>query len=296
MAKPRLLIDQSLRAGAAIALDETQARHVGTVLRFGVGDQLRAFNGRDGEWLARIAAKSKRGMSIEVEGLLREARATPDLDLLFAPVKRHATDLIVEKATELGARRIRPVITQRTIVETVRLDRLQAIAREAAEQTERFDAPEIFDALPLAKALDGWDVSRALIYADENGDEAGKTWGGERGRARPILEALQVTSPSPRGEGEGGGESPTVREEGDVSPKQETSRLTPPPNPLPSRGGGVALLIGPEGGFTQEERRKLRGLSFVIPVSLGPRILRAETAVIAALSLIQAMWGDWRNS
>jgi 16S rRNA (uracil1498-N3)-methyltransferase len=280
MASPRVLIDQPLYAGAAIALDEVQARHVGTVLRLGVGDAVRAFNARDGEWLARIGAKSKRGMSIGVEELLREARATPDVDLLFAPVKRHATDLIVEKATELGVRRIRPVVTQRTIAETVRIDRLQAIAREAAEQTERFDAPEIVEAQPLAKALDAWDTSRPLIYADESGDEEDKTWGGERGRAQPIADVL---FPSPTGEN-------TAL---DTLPAEDFQafRFTPPL----SRGGGkLALLIGPEGGFAPEERRMLRGLSFVIPVSLGPRILRAETAVIAALSVIQSAWGDWR--
>lgn len=263
MAQPRLLIDRPLQAGADIALDEGQARHVGTVLRLGAGGALRVFNAADGEWRARVSAKTKRGMNVRVEEFLRAPRAAPDLDLLFAPVKRHATDLIVEKATELGVRRIHPVITQRTIAETVRLDRLRAIAREAAEQTERFDAPEICEPVALAKALDGWDAARPLLYADEAGDDERAPWGGEQGRARPILEALQT--PSPRGE------------------------------PLPPGGeGALALLIGPEGGFAPEERRMLRALPFVTPVSLGPRILRAETAVIAALSLIQATSGDWR--
>lgn len=258
MPEPRLLIDAAqigapLGAGARLDLEEGQARHVGAVLRLGPGDAVRLFNARDGEWRARIVEKSKRGMSVEVEALLAPARACPDLDLLFAPVKRHATDLIVEKATELGARRLRPVITQRTIAETVRLDRLAAIAREAAEQTERFDAPDIVAAMPLAKALDGWEAGRRLIYADEQGDEASEAWGGRTGRAAPIAEALAAL---------------------------KTAKL--------------ALLIGPEGGFTLEERRVLRGLDFVTPVSLGPRILRAETAVISALAVIQAVWGDWR--
>ncbi|MGD9981420.1 MAG: 16S rRNA (uracil(1498)-N(3))-methyltransferase [Hyphomonadaceae bacterium] len=272
MPEPRLLIDEPLRAGSEIALTEAQARHVGTVLRLDVGDLLRPFNARDGEWRARISAKSKRGASIMVESLLRETRAAPDLDLLFAPVKRHATDLIVEKATELGVRRIRPVITQRTIAETVRLDRLLSIAREATEQTERFDAPEIMDAMTLAKTLDGWDHARPLLYADESGDETERAWGGDAGRARPIRGALQSWT---------AGVSPASTEVagGDAGG----------PNKL-------ALLIGPEGGFTSEERRMLRGLSYVIPVSLGPRILRAETAVIAALGVIQSTWGDWREA
>lgn len=255
MPEPRLLIDQDLRAGAEIALDEAQARHVGAVLRLDVGGILRPFNARDGEWRARITVREKRGMRVVLESLLREATPSPDLDLLFAPVKRHATDLIIEKATELGVRRIRPVVTQRTIAETVRVDRLESIAREAAEQTERFDAPEIFDAVSLVRALDGWDTIRPLIYADESGDEDGKAWGGEAGRAHPIGEALAAT-----------------------------------------KGEKLALLIGPEGGFTPEERRLLRNFAYVIPVSLGPRILRAETAVIAALSIIQSVWGDWRRA
>jgi 16S rRNA (uracil1498-N3)-methyltransferase len=192
-------------------------------------------------------------MSVRVESKLRDARMTPDLDLLFAPVKRHATDLIVEKAAELGVRRIRPVITQRTIAETVRLDRLQSIAREAAEQTERFDAPEILAPLSLPKALDGWDASRPLIYADESGGDPSAPWGGEDGRASPLL------------------------------------------NAMPTQAERLALLIGPEGGFAPEEQRMLRALPYVLPVSLGPRILRAETAVIAALSVIQSAWGDWRD-
>ncbi len=254
MPEPRLLIEDVLAAGAEIALEEGQARHVGTVLRLDVGDAVRVFNAREGEWRAEVRAKTKRGMSVRVAEKLRAPRATPDLDLLFAPVKRHATDLIVEKATELGVRRIRPVITQRTIAETVRNDRLVSIAREAAEQTERFDVPEIAEAVSLARALDGWDETRPLVYADEAGDDEAAPWGGERGRGAPLLDSLGA-APWPK----------------------------------------LALLIGPEGGFTPEERRLLRGLSYVIPVSLGPRILRAETAVIAALSVIQAAWGDWRT-
>jgi len=255
MAEPRLLIDHSLKAGAALALDEAQARHVGTVLRLDVGGRLRVFNAVDGEWRAHVTEKSKRGMVVLVDDLIRLPRAAPDLDLLFAPVKRHATDLIIEKATELGVRRIFPVTTQRTIAETVRVDRLTNIAREAAQQTERFDVPEISEAQSLPRALDGWDASRRLIFADEAGDDPGAPWGGETGRALPIGEALQSI----------------------------------PPN-------SMALLIGPEGGFTPEERRMLRSFPFVTPVSLGPRILRAETAVIAALSVIQALWGDWRRA
>jgi 16S rRNA (uracil1498-N3)-methyltransferase len=290
MANPRLLIEQDLRPGATIVLDEAKARHVGAVLRLDEGDALRVFNARDGEWSAKVTSKTKRGMIVSVEALLRAARSTPDLDLLFAPVKRHATDLIVEKATELGVRRIRPVITQRTIAETVRLDRLQSIAREAAEQTERFDAPEILEPVSLAKIVDGWDVSRPLIYADEAGDDASAPWGGEIGRATPIAQALRTFSLAEKVASE---REPDEGRSNMQAPDQLNAPhpLTPSPQ---GRGGMLALLIGPEGGFTNEERRILRALTFVIPVALGPRVLRAETAVIAALSVIQSNWGDWR--
>lgn len=252
MPDPRFHIDAPLQAGARLRLDEADSRHAATVLRLGPGDGVRVFNARDGEWRAEIDAKDRHGVQASVRTLLRSARPSPDLDLLFAPVKRDATDLIVEKATELGARRLIPIITTRTITDTVRVDRLASIARGAAAQTERFDIPEILSPLPLAKALDGWNSSRPLVFADEAGEDADKPWGGETGRAPPLLRAL-------------GGLKPQA----------------------------IAVLIGPEGGFDPAERRMLRALDFVMPVTLGPRILRAETAVIAALALVQAAWGDW---
>lgn len=253
MPEPRLYLDDDLEAGRRLRLGEAHSHKLAAVLRLGLGAAVRVFNPRDGEWRAEVAAKDRNGVGVQLVERLRAPSPAPDLDLLFAPVKRQGTDLIVEKATELGVRRIRPVITRRTIAETVRLDRLGLIAREAAEQTERFDAPEILAAAPLAKALDDWEDGRALIYADEQGDAADAPWGGEAGRAAPVGEALAGL-----------------------------------------KAAKLALLIGPEGGFTLEERRALRGLAFVTPVSLGPRILRAETAVIAALAVIQAVWGDWR--
>ncbi len=253
MREPRILIDQPLSTGAAITLDEGRSRYVGAVLRLGAGDRVRVFNARDGEWRAEIAGNAKSGTVVRVKDFLRAARATPDLHLLFAPVKRHATDLIVEKATELGVSSIRPVLTQRTIAETVRLERLATIAREAAEQTERFDVPEIHQPLALPRTLDDWDRSRPLIYADERGDDDGAAWGRDRGRAAPIVGALANV-----------------------------------------RADKLALLIGPEGGFTSHERELLCSHAFVISVSLGARILRAETAVMAGLAVIQSSWGDWR--
>jgi 16S rRNA (uracil1498-N3)-methyltransferase len=243
MPAPRLLIGADLAENAAIPLDVEQAAYLGRVLRLAPGDRVRVFNGRDGEWLARIAEIGKRGGALTLEARTRAQALPPDLELWFAPVKRQATDWIVEKATELGVRALQPVLTRRTVAETVRLDRLAAIAREAAEQAERLEAPDIRPTLTFAQALDGWDETRGLVFADEAGDE---------GRAAPLVAA-------------------------DLA-----------------RFSRLAVLIGPEGGFDPAERRLLRVKSFVIPASLGPRILRAETAVCAALSLVQALWGDWR--
>lgn len=249
MPDPRLYVEDALHDGATLSLDEGQSRKLTSVLRLGEGAALRLFN-ENGEWRATIASAGKRGVSVEIGPQLRQPRRCADLDLLFAPLKRDATDLIVEKATELGVRRIFPVITARTIAETVRVDRLALIAKSAAEQTERFDIPEIAPPVSLAKTLDGWDEARALIYADESGE----VWGGAR--AKDILAALAAPPPAPR----------------------------------------LAVLIGPEGGFTPEERTLLRAQRAVIPVSLGPRILRAETAAIATLAVVQAATGDWRQS
>jgi 16S rRNA (uracil1498-N3)-methyltransferase len=212
------------------------------------------FNGRDGEWTARIGEIGRRGAVLDVVAEIRAQAGAPDITLLFSPLKRQATDWLVEKATELGVRTLQPVMCKRTVAETVRTDRLASIVREAAEQTERLDLPEIRAPLALGKALDGWDHERPLIFADEAGDDQEKPWGGEKGRGGPLFET--------------------------ASGLRDRRAL--------------ALLIGPEGGFDPEERRMLRGLSFVMPVSLGPRILRAESAALAALAVIQAAWGDWR--
>lgn len=254
MPAPRLFVDAPLAPAARIALDADQAGYLGRVLRLGPEDAVRVFNGRDGEWRARIAEVGKRGAALTLDVQTRPQTTPPDLELWFAPVKRQGTDWIVEKATELGVRALRPVLTKRTIAETVRVDRLAAIAREAAEQTERLDVPMVAAPVTFAQALDGWDPERGLVYADEAGDDPDATWGGASGRAPPIATA-----------------------------------------PLAS-WAKLAVLTGPEGGFDPAERRLLRARAGVIPVSLGPRILRAETAACAALAVVQALWGDWRGN
>jgi len=251
---PRLYVDMPLADGATLALDEAAANYLSRVLRLGIGGEARLFNGQDGEWLARIEAVGSRRIEL---ALVRQTRAQggrggPTVRLLFAPVKKDETDLIVEKATELGAEAIWPVLTERTQTRTVRLDRFRKIAVEAAEQTERLDLPAVVDAATLPRALDALPAGTALIYCDEAGDETGAAWGGATGRAPPMRGVLEGL-----------------------------------------KGRDAAILVGPEGGFTPFERAGLRGRGETFPVSLGPRILRAETAVISALTLWQAVCGDW---
>lgn len=249
---PRLYVTQNLLVGQAIALPREDAHYLVNVMRRGEGDSVRLFNGRDGEWQARIVDASRKGAVLEPLEQTRPQIGVPDLWLLFAPVKRQKTDLIVEKATELGAARIQPVSTARTQSDRIKPDRLQLIAKEAAEQTERLDLPELGELDKLDRVLDDWDTGRALFFCDEAGDDTDQPWGGARGRGRPMTDAL-----------------------------------------ADHKVGPAAILIGPEGGFSPEERQRLRDHPSVIPVTLGPRILRAETAAMAAMVLWQSACGDW---
>jgi len=239
MSTPRLHITQDLTDQADIALDRDQAHYIASVMRRGVGDDVRLFNGRDGEWRARIDVATRKTVILSCVERLRDQTSGDDIELLFAPVKKTRTNFIAEKATELGVRTIRPVMTTRTNAERVRTDRLQLIAREAAEQTERLDLPHVGEVEKLNAVLSGWE-SRTLIFCDEGGD------------AQPMLEAIQKVE-----------------------------------------RGAVSILIGPEGGFSPEERVQIRAIPASISVSLGPRILRADTAAIAALTLWQSVHGDW---
>lgn len=255
--EPRLYLDERLAAGAEITLGKEAAHYLLTVMRRSTGDGVRLFNGRDGEWHAVVSEATRKSAVLSVETRLREQTGVPDLDLYFAPVKRARTDFIVEKATELGAASITPVMTRRTIAEKVRSDRLAANAKEAAEQTERLDLPVIGEPVSLERLIDGWDSDRRLIFCDEAGEDGDKPWGGQAGRAGPILEVLME---------------------------------------FRSAHHPWAILIGPEGGFDPKERDLLRSQSFVVPVTLGPRILRADTAAAAALTVWQAVLGDWNTS
>lgn len=236
----RLFVPHPLRPEAELALDEGQSRYLSAVMRQTPGDEVLLFNGRDGEWRATISEVGKRGVKVRLLSLERPQATGPDLDLVIALVKRARLETIVEKAAELGARRVRPVITERTNADHTNVSRLQAIANEAAEQTGRLDSPEVLAPVKLEKMLAEWDTGRALLFCDEAGDAA------------PLLEAVRGRPAGP-----------------------------------------WAILIGPEGGFSPAERERLRAFQDAVPAGLGPRILRADTAAISALTLWQAALGDW---
>lgn len=238
----RLHVPEALAANARIPLGAEQSHYLASVMRRQPGDALLLFNGRDGEWLGIVLEVRKKAVVLEVKEKVREQRAAPDLELVVALVKRARLETIVEKAAELGARRIRLVITERTNADHAKVGRLQAIAVEAAEQTGRLDVPEVLEPVKLARLIQDWDAGRQLLFCDESGD------------AVPVLEALAGRPSEP-----------------------------------------WAVLIGPEGGFAPPERAALRALDCATAASLGPRILRADTAAIAALALWQAALGDWRT-
>ncbi len=251
----RLHVPDDLAAGADVALAPEQAHYLANVMRVREGESVALFNGRDGEWRAVVADLGKRRCVLRPEAQTRPQAAVPDLDLVVALIKRARLETIVEKAVELGCRRIRLMTTRRTNAERTNVGRLQAIAVEAAEQTGRLDVPEVVAPETLDRLLAGWPPGRWLMFCDEAGDDPGAQWGGAHGRAGPALDQLAAAGAGP-----------------------------------------WAVLIGPEGGFDPEERARLRAFSFVTPVTLGPRILRADTAAISALTLWQAALGDWRSS
>jgi 16S rRNA (uracil1498-N3)-methyltransferase len=233
----RLFVRAALAPGARVELDGPQANYLGNVMRLGVGAELLVFDGRSGEWLAKVAETGKKRMSLSVERRTREPETIPDVWLAFAPVKRAQTDWLVEKATELGAARLLPIITQRTIAERIKLERLEAITIEAAEQCGRTVLPTIAEPVTLKQLLAGRDPGGRLYFADETGGE-------------------------------------------------------PPANAFVA--GPALILTGPEGGFTDDERAMVRAANNVVAFSLGPRILRAETAALAALAAYMTIAGDWR--
>lgn len=241
---PRLFVGHDLSQGGTIALDKDQSLYLAAVLRKVVGDEVVLFNGRDGAWLCRLTSDSKKSVALEAVEQIAPQTPVSDLWYGFAPLKSERLDYVIQKAVEMGAGIIQPVMTQYTQVNRLKTQRLSANAIEAAEQCEVLSVPEIGEEVSLERLLETWKAvhgTRKLVFADEGAASS--------------------------------------------SPIETLTAL---------KGERIGLLVGPEGGFSDEEREKLHGLDFVVPISLGPRILRADTAAVAALAVIQATIGDWR--
>ena len=236
---PRLFVESPLADSIELSVAGPQAHYLISVMRMKIGSPIKLFDSISGEWLAEVAIIGKRDLILRVTGQLRAREAVPDIWLLAAPIKKARIDLVAEKACELGVARYQPVITRRTVIERLNMDRLRSHMVEAAEQCGRTVLPDMAEPIKLAALLRAWPTDRILYFADESGGE-------------------------------------------------------PFANAAAARQGPAAILIGPEGGFDDEERTAIRALPQSVPISLGPRILRAETAAIAALSIWMASAGDWR--
>ncbi len=239
--KIRLFVPDRFSPAAQIELSAQQSHYLSNVMRSREGESVLLFNGEDGEWLAEITRQDKKRTLVVLKSQQKEQEASPDLWLAFAPIKGKS-ELVVEKATELGVSKLIPVITRHSVVRSVNMEKLQAHATEAAEQCERLDVPHIETATDLPKLLGNWPKGRILLYGDESGSGVS---------LRHLLNA----------------------------------------SAQPTYG----ILIGPEGGFAHDEHKLLSAQPFVTAFSMGPRILRADTASVAALACVQAWLGDWEK-
>jgi 16S rRNA (uracil1498-N3)-methyltransferase len=244
---PRLYIDAPLGAGVSLALDAGQANYLGNVLRLAAGDAVLIFNGRDGEWRGTLASTGKRKLAVTLDECTRPQTRALDLHYLFAPLKHARLDYMVQKAVEMGASRLQPVITRHAQVTRINLERMRANAIEAAEQCGILTLSEIGEPLHFDRMVAERDAARLLVFCDEDAEVKD-----------PVAALLAARRPG------GSGALP------------------------------LAVLVGPEGGFAESERAALLKLPNTVRLSLGPRILRADTAAVAALTLVGAVLGDWR--
>ena len=246
---PRIYLDAPLAGGQAVALDRDQANYLINVLRLKQGDAVLLFNGKDGEWAATLTGTGKRTLAAEPDERVREQPAPLDLHFLFAPLKHARLDYLVQKAVEMGASRLQPVMTKHTQVARLNLDRMRANAIEAAQQCGVLTLPEIKEPVAFKTIAGSDDAERLLVFCDEDAEVKD-----------PIAALAQALLPA------------------------EAARIALP----------LAVLIGPEGGFAEDEREALLKRPNVVRIALGPRILRADTAAVAALALVQVVLGDWK--
>ncbi|MFD2184902.1 16S rRNA (uracil(1498)-N(3))-methyltransferase [Rhodoplanes azumiensis] len=251
---PRLFVEAPLAPGVRVPLDAAPLHYLRDVLRLKPGDPVLVFNGRDGEWRAELAEAGRRSMALAVVAATRPQTPPGDLHYLFAPLKRARLDYLVQKAVEMGASRLAPVVTRHTQAERVNSERMRANVIEAAEQCGVLALPAVAEPVAFDKALAALSPDRTLIFCDEDAPVAD-----------PVAALAAARRPAP----------------GESAPAE-----TAGPRPL-------AVLIGPEGGFSEEERAVLLDRPGVVRIALGPRILRADTAAVAALALVQAVLGDW---
>jgi 16S rRNA (uracil1498-N3)-methyltransferase len=242
---PRLYIDAALGTGTHVALDPAQAHYLGNVLRLKAGDAVLVFNGRDGEWRAALAGSGKRRLALDIGARTRPQTGALDLHYLFAPLKHARLDYMAQKAVEMGASRLQPVVTRHAQAARVNLERMRANAVEAAEQCGILTLPEIGPPLAFVRMIAEHDPARLMVFCDEDAE---------------VKDPLAALAAARRGGG-----------------------------PIP-----LAVLVGPEGGFADDERAALLRMPNAVRLALGPRILRADTAAVAALALVGAVLGDWR--
>ena len=251
---PRVYLDYPLAAGTGVPLNRDQANHLRNVLRLGQGDAVLLFNGRDGEWRATLAGTGKKTLAAEVGEREREQPAAADLHFLFAPLKHARLDYMAQKAVEMGVSKLQPVITRHTQVARVNTERMRANAIEAAQQCGVLSIPEVGEPVPFKSLFRAADADRLLIFCDEDAE------------VKDPVAALAAVRPAPSA----------------LLPAAAADVAQP-----------LAVLIGPEGGFSDEERTALTERPNVLRLALGPRIMRADTAAVAALALVQAVLGDW---
>lgn len=237
----RLFLPQAMQANGEVEPDPQQTHYLLNVLRMQPGTQLLVFNGVDGEWLASLAEAGKKRVRLSLMTQVRPQPAPSDLVYCFAPLKQGRLDYMVQKAVEMGAGVLQPVLTQHTQMSNVGIDRIRANVIEAAEQCGILAIPAVREVVKLDRLIWEWEAGRRLVFCDE---------GAETNNPVPALQGIAEQK--------------------------------------------LGLLIGPEGGFSDEERQQLRALPYVTPIPLGPRILRADTAAVAAMAVIQATIGDWR--